>query len=150
MGADGYIADGEQIVLGMVVREGADSASCDQSQGGIDDDGEFDIAVFVFAELEFRPLLGRFIKCLVLFLGVLHLLLYCFEHFAIPLHAGKHFGVVGLDGAIADQAVLVDMLQQLLIVFASNVSGVVRVQSWALIFDFLEKEFQVIRIHRDN
>ena len=61
-------------MLRVVVGQSTDPPSGYQSKRGVDDNWELNVAILVFGELKFRPLLCGLVECLILLLGVLHLL----------------------------------------------------------------------------
>lgn len=85
MSSDRYVANGEKIMLGMVIWVDIDGPGGDKYEWGINVDGELNVAVFIPIQLELRLFLVV-IKCfVVLFLLVLYLLLYHFINLTHPL-----------------------------------------------------------------
>ena len=75
MGSDRDIADGEEIVLRVVVGIGVYFTCSNKNERGIDVYGEFDVAILVSVYLELSFLFGGLVEGFVLLLFILHFFL---------------------------------------------------------------------------
>lgn len=148
MGPDRNVADGEQVVLRVIIRRNANNTSCHQNQGRIYIDRELNIALFVPVEFKFGFLLGRLVECLVLLLLVLYLFLDNFINFTKPFGPCQHFGLGELEVRVVGNSILVDMDQDILInVFALNEGRVVLGQLLGPFLNFEEECLLVLYFH---
>jgi hypothetical protein len=93
VGSDRDIADGEEIVLRVVVGIGVYFTCSNKNERGIDVNGEFYVSILVSVYLELSLLFGGLVEGFVLFLFILHFFLDGLVHLTEPFCASENLGL---------------------------------------------------------
>ena len=93
MRSDGDVADGEEVVFGVVVRVGVYFTCGNENERGIDVYREFYVAILISVYLEFGFLFSGFVEGFVLFLFILHFFFDGLVNLTEPLCTSKNLSL---------------------------------------------------------
>ncbi len=148
MGSDRDIADGEEIVLRVVVGIGVYFTCSNKYKRGVDVNGEFNVAILVSVYLELSFLFGGLVEGFVLFLFILHFLLDGLVHLTEPFCASENLGLGELKACHVGNPYFVYLRKEQLVgCLAFEVSWVIARQSFTLLLRLLQEYLKVIRFH---